>query len=367
MWGYYNPVRIHFGADGLDRAASLIAGRVYAVVTYDEPYFDGLVDRLAETAGVAGLRIDNIAPNPDFTMLSASCALLTDVSDNPEVIVAIGGGSVLDAAKVLAVGGNGFDAVREHLESNGAQQFLPARAIPLIVVPTTAGTGSEVTSWATVWDTEAKTKYSLARDDLYPTDAVVDPGLMHAMPRELTISTGLDALSHALESLWNVNANPISTNFAVAAAREVLQCLGLLAKDLGDSSLRSHMARAATMAGLAFSNTRTALAHSLSYPITLNYGVPHGIACSFTLPGVMRSSIGASAACDDALRRIFGNDLEAGVQHLADFLTDLGVAADYGGLGIRDDEWRSWVDDAIDGERGRNFIGPRERVREVFF
>ena len=81
----------------------------------------------------------------------------------------------------------------------------------------------------------------------------------------------------------------------------------------------------------------------------------------------MRSSIGASAACDDALRRIFGNDLEAGVPHLADFLSELGVAADYGGLGVSDGEWRSWVDDAIYGERGRNFIGPRERVREVFF
>ncbi len=366
MWGYHNPVRIHFGAGCLDRVASLIAGRDYAVVTYDEPYFDGLVGRLAETASVADMCVNNITPNPDFTMLSASCALLTDAPEFPKVIVAIGGGSVLDAAKVLAVGSNGFDAVREHLESNGAQQSLPTRAIPLIVVPTTAGTGSEVTSWATVWDTEAKTKYSLAQDDLYPTDAVVDPSLMHALPRELTISTGLDALSHALESLWNVNANPISTNFAVAAAREVLEHLGPLAGDLGDSALRSRMARAATMAGLAFSNTRTALAHSLSYPVTLHHGIPHGIACSFTLPGVMRSSIGASAACDDALRRIFGKDLEAGAQCLAEFLTELGVAADYGGLGIRDDEWRSWVDDAFDGERGRNFIGPRERVREVF-
>ncbi len=367
MWGYHNPVHIHFGSDGLDRVASLIAGRRYAVVTYDEPYFDGLVGRLAEAAGGAGMLINNITPNPDFTMLRASCALLTGASECPEVIVAIGGGSVLDAAKVLAVSSNGFEAVREHLESNGAQQSLPARAIPLIVVPTTAGTGSEVTSWATVWDTEAKRKYSLARDDLYPNDAVVDPGLMIALPRELTISTGLDALSHALESLWNVNANPVSTNFAIPAAREVLECLGPLAADLGDRSLRTRMAQAATMAGLAFSNTRTALAHSLSYPVTLHHGIPHGIACSFTLPGVMRSGIGANAACDDALRRVFGEDLEAGVQRLADFLTDLGVAADYGGLGIRDNEWRSWIDDAIDGERGQNFIGPRERVLEVFF
>jgi alcohol dehydrogenase len=366
MWSYHNPVRIHFGTDCFDSISSLIAGRSYAVVTYDEPYFNGLVSRLAKATG-GGMVINNVTPNPDFAMLSTSCAMLTDGLEFPDVIVSIGGGSVMDAGKVLAVGRNGFDAVRAHLESNGSLQSLPARAIPLIAVPTTAGTGSEVTSWATVWDTEAKAKYSLTRDDLYPMDAVIDPGLMNALPRELTISTGLDALSHALESLWNINANPVSTNFAIVAAREVLECLGPLTDDLGNNSLRARMAQAATMAGLAFSNTRTALAHSLSYPVTLHHGIPHGIACSFTLPGVMRSCIGASTACDNALQRVFGEDLEAGAQHLADFLNELGVAADHRGLGIRDDEWRSWVDDAIDGERGRNFIGPRKRVREVFF
>ena len=259
----------------------------------------------------------------------------------------------------------GFEAVRQHLQSRGESQSLPAEAIPLIAVPTTAGTGSEVTSWATVWDTEAAKKYSLARPDLFPTDAVVDPGLMVGMPRDLTISTGLDALSHALESLWNVNANPVSTSFAVTAAREVLETLGPLAQDLGNPTLRDRMARAATMAGLAFSNTRTALAHSLSYPITLHHGVPHGIACSFTLPGVMRSVIGANARCDAALREIFGADLERGAQDLADLLTELGIADEPGTFGIGDADWRHWIDDAIDGERGRNFIGVRERVHDV--
>ncbi len=365
MWGYHNPVRIHFGNDSFDRVASLIAGRRYAVVTYDEAIFEGLAGRLAARAGSADLLIDNIAPNPDFATLRASCASLTGGPEIPEIIVPIGGGSVLDAAKVLAVGYQGFDAVRRHLESGGVSRSLPTRAIPLIAVPTTAGTGSEVTSWATVWDTEAAKKYSLAREDLCPVDAVVDPGLMTGMPRDLTISTGLDALSHALESLWNVNANPVSTNFAIAAAREVLDCLGPLAADLGNPSLRARMAQAATMAGLAFSNTRTALAHSLSYPVTLHHGIPHGIACSFTLPAVMRSVTGASEACDDALRCIFGEDLEAGAERLTDFLTGLGIAAEHGALGIGDDEWRAWIDDAIDGERGRNFIGRRERIHDV--
>ena len=208
--------------------------------------------------------------------------------------MALGGGSVIDAAKVLAAAAGDFDRVRRFLETGMGADALGRT--PIIAVPTTAGTGSEVTCWATVWDTEAKKKYSLARDALYPETALVDPLLTLGLPRGITISTGLDALSHALESIWNVNANPVSTSLAEVAAREVMDALPLLARDLGNAELRPRLARASLFAGLAFSNTRTALAHALSYHLTLHHGVPHGIACSFSLPMVMR----AVAGCDRA-------------------------------------------------------------------
>ena len=163
-----------------------------------------------------------------------------------------------------------------------------------------------------MWDTEAKTKYSLARDTLYPETALVDPLLTLGLPRGITVSTWLDALSHALESIWNVNANPVSTSLAEVAAREVLDALPLLARDLGNAELRQRLSRASLFAGLAFSNTRTALAHALSYHLTLHHGVPHGVACSFSLPMVMRAVAGCDAACDAALQRIFGPDLMRG-------------------------------------------------------
>lgn len=367
VWTYRNPVRIHFGVDSFNTVAGLIGGRNYLLVTYDEPIFTTLGKHLAKSAGPATLVINNITPNPDFLGLDNSCLQMAAARPMPEVIVALGGGSVLDAAKVLAVGAEGFGAIQRHLESAGTSTTLPATALPLIAVPTTAGTGSEVTSWATVWDTVRAKKYSLARDDLYPTDAVVDPRLMAGMPRGLTVSTGLDALSHALESIWNVNANPVSTNHAISAARLVLAHLVPLAADLSNLELRGHLAKAATMAGMAFSNTKTALAHSLSYPITLHHGVPHGLACSFSLPAVMRSVIGANEVCDAALRGIFGDDLAAGADRLAAFLGELGVSTDPGTYGVSDGEWAKLVTDAIDGERGRNFIAPREQVEDVFF
>lgn len=366
MWTYRNPVRIHFGVDSFDAVAGLIGARDYLLVTYDEPIFAALAERLAEQAGPATQIINNITPNPDFNSLRVSCAQMAATPPMPEVVVAIGGGSVLDAAKVLCVGVNGFDAVQQHLETGGASATLPSSAVPLIAVPTTAGTGSEVTSWATVWDTEASKKYSLARDDLYPSDAVVDPRLMAGMPKMLTVSTGLDALSHALESIWNINANPVSTTYAIKAARLVLAHLPALASDLQNLDLRSHLAEAAAMAGLAFSNTKTALAHSLSYPITLHHGVPHGLACSFSLPGVMRSVIGANETCDDALRAIFGDDLASGAARLEALLGELDVATDFSAYGVTASEWKQWVNDAVDGERGRNFIGPQAQVQNVF-
>ncbi len=365
MWRFHNPVQVCFGVGSFDTLAPIIGERAYALVTYDEPYFHELTDRLEERAGPAVTVIDNIQPNPDFVGLRESCARLARCHAAVDVIVAVGGGSVIDAAKALAFGPTGFDAVQHFLEHPGESRADTA-ALPLIAVPTTAGTGSEMTSWATIWDAGSSKKYSLARGDLYPTHAVIDPALMIAMPRTLTISTALDALSHALESIWNVNANPVSTRFAVAAARDVLEHLPPLAQDLDNLDLREHMARAAMMAGIAFSNTKTALAHSLSYPVTLHHGIAHGIACSFTLPRVLRSVIGADPSCDRALVAIFGDDLEAGADRLADLLGALDVSVDYADYGVSREQWDDWVAGALGGERGRNFIGSAERVGREF-
>ncbi len=362
MWTYQNPVRIRFGAGSLNGIGDLVRGRAYCLVTYDEPIFHEFSQRIAVAAGPAALTIDNVIPNPDFRMLTDACGRFAAAQQAPEVVVALGGGSVIDAAKVVAAGGNGFDTVKRYLEDGAGEDALTST--PIVAIPTTAGTGSEVTCWASVWDTDTGRKHSLSRRSLYATGALIDPELMVGMPRTLTVSTALDALSHSLESIWNVNSNPISTNHAVNAATEILDSLPGLVDDLGNLDFRVRIARAATFAGLAFSNTKTALAHSISYPITLRHGTPHGLACSFSLPMVMRSVIGASPACDAGLRRIFGLDLLAGAERLEKFLVNLGVSVDKADYGVDDGEWRELIESAMTGERGRNFIGSQERVAE---
>ncbi len=361
VWSYRNPVEISFGAGSFARLPDLIAGRPYALVTYGEPVFAALAERLAGLAGAPAVTLDQVAPNPDFAELPQCCQRLGEAGETPRVIVALGGGSVIDTAKALAAAGDDFGRVQRFLETGSGAEGLVA--LPIIAVPTTAGTGSEVTCWATLWHAAADKKYSLLRPNLYPEHAVIDPELLLGLPLNLTISTALDALSHALESLWNVNANPVSRSLAIAAAREMLVALPLVAADLTNLELRSRVARAALLAGLAFSNTKTALAHSLSYPITLRHGVPHGVACSFSLPMVMRGAIGANRACDQALREIFGPDLEAGAERLAVLLTELGVSPDPGDYGIGDAAWRNIVQDAFAGARGKNYIGTPERFQ----
>ena len=154
----------------------------------------------------------------------------------------------------------------------------------------------------------------------------------------------------------------MSGALAEVAAREVLDALPLLADDLDSESLRTRLARASLFAGLAFSNTRTALAHALSYHLTLHHGVPHGIACSFSLPMVMRAVAGCDPMCDAALKRIFGPDLRAGAARLETFLKKLGISPDATDHGIAARDWAALVDGALAGDRGKNFIGRRESL-----
>lgn len=356
-WRYRNPVEIVFGPGTFEQACEAVRGTRYGLVSYGDPPFRALAERLRETAGEPCLVIDDIAPNPDAVALRAQCARIGQLASPPDVLLALGGGSVIDSAKVLAAASGDFDRVWRYLTAPSADQvFTP---IPLIAVPTTAGTGSEVTSWATVWDATDARKFSLNLPGLYPVRAIVDPELMLGKPRLLTISTGLDALSHAMESLWNVNANPVSARFAVAAARSIVEVLPRLADDLGNLELRTRMARAALFAGLAFSNTKTAIAHSLSYPITLLHGVQHGIACSFTLPMIMRSMAGTGGLCEDSLQEIFGAEADAGAARLDGFFARLGISTDASDYGVGEAEWSTLVDDALAGERGRNFVGSK--------
>jgi alcohol dehydrogenase len=238
---------------------------------------------------------------------------------HPEVLIAIGGGSAIDTTKgIAALASVGYDKkwLGDHLREGVPfpDEFAP---LPIIAVPTTAGSGSEVTMWATVWDETTGTKYSISHPALYAEAALLNPELTLTMPADLTLITGLDALSHCLESIWNRNANAESDAFASEGILKILHSLPRVLESPDDLMERSEMQHAALLGGLAISSTATALAHSMSYPITSRLGMPHGLACSFTLPSLMRFNADSSPERMQVIADAIGTK---NVSDAADFL-----------------------------------------------
>lgn len=286
-WTYFNPVRVVSAAGSSARLAEHIDFRRIALVTSPGFTRRGTVDRIRASLGDRLVAVlDDVKPNPDVCDVDAQAALVRGL--DPDCIVALGGGSSIDTAKGLArllVQPPGATLAAHFRE--GAP-FAAARALPVVAIPTTAGTGAEVTPFGTIWDFGLGKKYSVTGPDLYPAAAILDPELTLDLPEEVTVSSGLDAISHALESTWNRSASPITLGLATRSLQLSLPALRRLHADLRDVEARGAMMQASLLAGLAISQTRTALAHSISYPLTTAFNMPHGVACSFTLSSLLR-------------------------------------------------------------------------------
>lgn len=284
QWQYFNPVRIDFGCGALSNLPNYISdinGTVLFITT------KGFVRRgiISKVRGLIGnsdcLVCDKVTPNPEITFI----AKLINEYKNRDIrkIVAIGGGSAIDVAKVLGVTLSSQFNNDFSLDCVLAGNFLNKKEISVIAIPTTAGTGAEVTPFATVWDEVTGRKYSVFGDDVYPNVAIVDPELTLSLPYDQTLFTGLDAAAHALESLWNKNRTYMSQMFAYRSLTLVNRSFIDVLHDLQNLSLRTCMHEASLLSGGAISQTRTAISHAISYSLTGNYGVPHGLACGVTL------------------------------------------------------------------------------------
>ncbi len=286
-WAYFNPVRIFAGGGSLARIAEFVPpeGKVLLVTTQGFVR-RGAVSDVVDLLGAARVKVfSEVTPNPDLDDLDRATASLAGQALG--AIVGLGGGSVLDAAKALSVTlPCGLSQPLQGIFRNGVD-YQWGTSLPVVAIPTTAGTGSEVTPFATVWDGANHLKHSIAGPHVYPRVALLDPELTLTLPAEETLYTALDSVSHSLESLWNKNRTPVSQAFAVQALSMGLEALPRVIADPADLEARAWMQQASMLAGLAISQTRTAIAHSISYPLTSHYGVPHGLACSFTLENVI--------------------------------------------------------------------------------
>ncbi len=286
-WEYNQPVDIQFGNGSIkdiDKAIQKIKGHKGILVT--SPFFvkNNVSDKIISFSENKIQKIySDISPNPDIHQIAECIELVEEY--NADFVVALGGGSVIDAAKVVSLLSYKDGEISEYY--SGDLKLL-SDSIPLIAIPATSGTGSEVTQVAVISDYENNVKKPLLSSLFYPKIALIDPELTYTLSPYMTAQTGIDALSHAIEAYWSKNHNPISDALAVHAIKNILKYLEVAYRDSVNVIAREKMSEAALIAGLAFNLPKTTAIHACSFPLTNIYHIPHGEACGITLDYFIR-------------------------------------------------------------------------------
>ncbi len=268
--------KIYFGDNALDRILELKYNKVMLIT---DPFIEKsgmlshVTDRLRE-AFIDYSVFSDVVPDPPLQKISAGVKRLLEI--NPDCVIAIGGGSAIDSAK----------AIREFATRASHKE------IALIAIPTTSGTGSEVTSFSVVTDTENNIKYPLVSDTMLPTEAILDDVLVKSVPQSVTADTGMDVLTHAIEAYVSINNN----EFSAALAEKAIEICGtfLLRSylDNNDRHARQKMHVASCLAGLAFNSASLGLNHGIAHAIGAKFHIPHGRANAMVLPHVIQFNSG---------------------------------------------------------------------------
>lgn len=282
-WEFNLPVKLVFGSgkrSDLAKYIDEIGGSRGVLVCGNSFCKNGVADEFLRLGGGKIVEIfSDIRPNPTTDNVNDCVRLMREV--DADFAVALGGGSPMDCCKAACAIVRGDDNI-EPYHSLG-KPISAKEAIPMIAVTTTSGTASEVTNISVLTDINKNLKQPMNDPAMYPKIAVIDPELTLTVPPQVTASTGLDVLSHAIESYWSTLNQPICSACSIYAARLVFEWLEKAYTEPENLTAREKMAEASIVAGVAFSHPRTTGSHACSFPLTNIYGIPHGEACAFTL------------------------------------------------------------------------------------
>ncbi|MBX9594837.1 MAG: iron-containing alcohol dehydrogenase, partial [Roseomonas sp.] len=265
------------------------------VVTDPFMVSSGMVERALAPLRAAGLSFavfSDTVPDPTDTVIEAGVAVLK--AGSYDCLVGFGGGSPMDTAKAMAI--LAAAPAGMHIRAFKVPAAANTGAVPVICVPTTAGTGSEATRFTVITDTASDEKMLIAGLGALPLAAVVDHELTFTLPARITADTGIDSLTHALEAFVSKRANAVSDDYARSAMRLIAPNLRRVWADPSDAEAREAMMRGATLAGLAFSNASVALVHGMSRPVGAHFHVPHGLSNAMLLPAVTAFGLEAGRA-----------------------------------------------------------------------
>lgn len=371
---YYLPTRIVSGSSSLKKIGSLVEGFSPKTVLL-------VTGRAAmKKSGITGRMIgylknykiivyDKVEPNPTTAIVDEGLELVK--KENVDLIISLGGGSAIDAGKAIAILARNEGSALEYLSK---EKEIKNKGLPFIAIPTTAGTGSEITIFSVLTVEKDKAKKTLAHPYMYPAIAVADASLTLGLDKKTTAITGMDALSHAMEAYWSIHSFPAADEHAIKSIKLVDGHLEKACFDLTNLRHREKMMEASLEAGKAFSQTRTTAVHSVSYPMTSHYNVPHGLACGLTLAAFLEFNYKVSKddcmdkrgpdfvkkRIEEIAKALGSETVEQGASRIREIMKNIGLPIHLKEAGVKD------IDVVIEGgftpERVKN--NPRRVSRE---
>jgi len=289
--------RLSFGVGSVDGIGGLVAGcggRRAFIVTDPGVSRAGVTDLVQQKfpPEMYSVVFEGVTPNPTTDDVESGASALRDFGIEQTVVVAVGGGSAMDAAKAISLHATNGGPARDLADP--ASQLVPG--LPIVAVPTTAGTAAETNGFGVITDVVGERKFYIGHESVKPRRCVLDPALTVGLPPGITAATGIDALSHALEALMSRNANPVADGLALYAIGMISGWLPAAVDRGEDLEARSQMLFASNLAGQAFATgTGLGLCHAIAHPLGARLGVPHGVAIAGVLPGVMDFNLPVSA------------------------------------------------------------------------
>jgi len=354
---------IFFGKGYLNKIIELSKhlGKITLIVTGKKSTKEsGALSNLTEylkDIGVNFVIFDKIEPNPDFLVVEDGGKIFLE--NGCESIIAIGGGSSIDAAKGIGV----YGIYKEIVPYLSGEKIVDRKIPPLIAIPTTSGTGSEVTKYAII--TYNKKKLAIASPFITPEFAILDPELTISMTADIVRDTGIDALSHALEGLFSLNSTPISDLFGYEAVKIIYKYLPRSFAKKDDYEAKEMMHYASCIAGIQISQSGTGIVHGMGYPLTIRYGFPHGFANAILMPYVFKFELPSQYEKMAKITQEFGlstgnvyKDAEKFIDILLDFYKILELPLNLKDLKVKEEDLKVFSEEVFNNERLKR-IAPR--------
>lgn len=362
FYKFYVPTKIVYGIDAITKIGEMVKelGADKVVIITDEGVIKaGLMNKVTSILNHNLIEIigifDQIEPEPRIETVEKGVNYFQN--KDFDAIIGVGGGSVMDTTKCI----NLLISKQGKLLDYSKYGSITGPLIPSILIPTTAGTGSEVSFFAIIKNQNQKLKMAFISRHLAPDIAIIDPIMTMTMPPELTAYTGIDALTHAIEAFVSSGSQPISDLLALTAIRKINTNLKLIISNGNDIKIRSELTLGSLLAGIAFNNEAVGgLVHSMSHPLGGHYNIPHGVTNAILLPHVMRYNLTSNLLKFYEIAKVIGEDENiqfdkhtvalTGINSIEKLIHDLGIPHHLKELGVLEEDIPTLVNETLKDE-----------------